>query len=145
MIWVAIVFLLSTSAVYGITLDRRMLNSPEVSPFFKYPFMVRIDQNEELFHYGGTLYQNNFVITAGHCITSKTGLGFHTHRHGQFSDKKSEPFKAKAIPSLYNRSSFKLRPYNFSILYGNLDLAVVKLYIVPFNFQTKIFLDKMAV
>ncbi|KAI9290760.1 trypsin-like serine protease, partial [Neoconidiobolus thromboides FSU 785] len=59
----------------------RIVNGTEVSPKFRYPFMISLDYHGK--HVcGGTLLNKNTVVTAAHCINATESdwtISFHRH------------------------------------------------------------------
>ncbi|KXN71591.1 trypsin-like serine protease [Conidiobolus coronatus NRRL 28638] len=112
----------------------RIVGGYEVNPPFKYPFMMRLMQDDR-FVCGGTLYNANTVITAAHCGSfDTTNHTVQAHRHNRTKTVAEEGGK------IYNVKDIIIHPeYNQSTV--NNDIAIWKLDIAVDNSETFVDLD----
>lgn len=104
-------------------LERRIYGGQDAEPF-SYPFMVGIS-NGHKFNCGGTLYRDNIIISAGHCLSSPSTTYYaHVHRHFQFkSDEEEEGsrYEITKSRSLYHTKIVKGR----KIVFTDIALAMI--------------------
>ncbi|KAI9291985.1 trypsin-like serine protease [Neoconidiobolus thromboides FSU 785] len=101
----------------------RIVGGYEVSPKFKYSWMVSLDYERSHFC-GGALYNGNTVISAAHCVIGSTlSWTARIHRHNLNATESSEQGKTYKIKSRISHPSYKADTNAYDIAIWKLDTA----------------------
>ncbi|KAI9290834.1 putative trypsin-like serine protease precursor [Neoconidiobolus thromboides FSU 785] len=125
-IFILIFTLLSAAIPAGVPSEippGRIVGGYEVSPKFKYPWVVSLDYDHSHFC-GGTLYNANTVISAAHCAKRDILLWTaRIHRHNLSAIESSEQGKTYNIKSRIVHPYYRLRTRAYDISIWKLDNA----------------------
>ncbi|KAI9290480.1 trypsin-like serine protease [Neoconidiobolus thromboides FSU 785] len=101
----------------------RIVGGYEVSPKFKYPWMVSLAYGGS-HSCGGTLYNGNTVISAAHCVIGSTSSWTaRVHRHNLNTSESSEQGKTYKIKSRISHPSYNSNTNAYDVSIWKLDTA----------------------
>ncbi|KXN67066.1 trypsin-like serine protease [Conidiobolus coronatus NRRL 28638] len=97
----------------------------EVSPPFKYPAMVSLQYPDEIGHThrcGGILYNDRYLITAGHCVTGESdNWKVKVHRHDLYKNEEAEGAKSYNVLQRYLHPEYESGTHKHDVAIWKID------------------------
>jgi trypsin len=101
----------STNNFEGVAPPENIVGGYEVNPRFKYPAMVSLQYPDEIGYThrcGGVLYNDRYVITAGHCVIGDSDIWkVKVYHHDLYKSNRQERGKSYNVKQFYRHPEYE--------------------------------------